>query len=72
VDQENLKIKSFLGTSHKAVLTQIRIAMCVCLVLAYIKINPLFGFTGSTGIAVASTQYIYTVQPDSFALMRSV
>ena len=35
--KQNLKIKSFLGTSRNAVLTQIWIAMCVYLLLSYIK-----------------------------------
>jgi IS4 transposase len=35
--KQNLKIKSFLGTSENAVLTQIWIAMCAYLVLSYIK-----------------------------------
>jgi hypothetical protein len=35
--KQNLKIKTFLGTSRNAVLTQIWIAMCYYLLLAYIK-----------------------------------
>jgi hypothetical protein len=35
--KQNLKIKSFLGTSKNAVLTQVWIAMCYFLLLAYIK-----------------------------------
>ena len=35
--KQNLKIKSFIGTSKNAVLTQIWIAMCVYLILAFIK-----------------------------------
>ena len=35
--KQNLKIKSFLGTSQNAVLTQIWIAMCYYLLLSYIK-----------------------------------
>lgn len=35
--KQNLKIKSFIGTSKNAVLTQIWIAMCVYLMLALIK-----------------------------------
>ncbi|MEW7988422.1 MAG: IS4 family transposase [Candidatus Thiodiazotropha endolucinida] len=35
--KQNLKIKSFLGTSKNAVMTQIWIALCVYLLLAYIK-----------------------------------
>ena len=35
--KQNLKVKSFVGTSKNAVLTQIWIAMCVYLILAFIK-----------------------------------
>jgi hypothetical protein len=35
--KQNLKIKSFLGTSSNAVLTQVWVAMCYVLLLAYIK-----------------------------------
>ena len=35
--KQNLKIKSFIGTSKNAVLTQIWIAMCVYLLLVYLK-----------------------------------
>ena len=35
--KQNLKIKSFLGTTENAVLTQIWVAMCYYLLLAYIK-----------------------------------
>lgn len=35
--KQNLKIKSFVGTSKNAVLTQIWIAMCAYLILCYIK-----------------------------------
>lgn len=35
--KQNLKIKSFLGTSKNAVMTQIWIALCVYLLLAYLK-----------------------------------
>ena len=35
--KQNLKIKSFIGTSKNAVMTQIWIAMCVYLILAFIK-----------------------------------
>ncbi|MDP2815119.1 MAG: IS4 family transposase [Rectinemataceae bacterium] len=35
--KQNLKIKSFLGTSKNAVMTQIWVAMCYYLLLAYIK-----------------------------------
>lgn len=35
--KQNLKIKSFLGVSQNAVMTQIWVAMCVYLILAYLK-----------------------------------
>jgi len=35
--KQNLKIKSFLGTSKNAVLTQVWVAMCYYLLLAYLK-----------------------------------
>lgn len=35
--KQNLKIKTFLGTSENAVLTQIWVAMCYFLMLAYLK-----------------------------------
>ena len=35
--KQNLRIRTFLGTSQNAVLTQIWIAMCVYLMLAYLK-----------------------------------
>ena len=35
--KQNLKIKSFIGTSKNAVMTQIWIALCVYLLLAFIK-----------------------------------
>jgi len=37
--KQNLKIKSFLGTSKNAVMTQIWIAICVYLLLAYLKFS---------------------------------
>ncbi len=35
--KQNLKIKTFLGASHNAVLTQVWVAMCVYLILAFMK-----------------------------------
>ena len=35
--KQNLKIKSFVGTSKNAVMTQIWIAMCIYLLIAFIK-----------------------------------
>ncbi|TNG00080.1 MAG: IS4 family transposase, partial [Gammaproteobacteria bacterium] len=41
--KQNLKIKSFLGTSRNAVLTQIWVAMCMYLLLAYIRFTSKLG-----------------------------
>ena len=35
--KQNLKIKAFMGTTKNAVMTQIWVAMCVYLLLAYLK-----------------------------------
>jgi putative transposase len=35
--KQNLKLKGFLGTSKNAVLTQIWVALCICLLLAFLK-----------------------------------
>jgi hypothetical protein len=40
--KQNLKIKSFLGTSKNAVLTQVWVAMCYYLLLTYIKYQTKF------------------------------
>ena len=37
--KQNLKIKSFMGTSKNAVMTQIWVAMCVYLILAFLKLQ---------------------------------
>jgi hypothetical protein len=43
--KQYLRIKTFLGTSHNAVLTQIWVAMCLYLLLAYIRFmsKPVLG-----------------------------
>ncbi len=48
--KQNLKIKSFLGTSINAVMTQIWVAMCYYLLLAYIKFQTRYRF-GLTNLA---------------------
>jgi IS4 transposase len=35
--KQNLKIKAFLGTSENAVMTQVLVALCLYLLLAYLK-----------------------------------
>ena len=41
--KQNLKIKSFLGTSKNAVMIQIWVAMCYYLLLTYIKYQTKYG-----------------------------
>jgi len=41
--KQNLKIKSFVGTSKNAVMTQIWIALCIYLLLAFIKFQSKIG-----------------------------
>ena len=43
--KQNLKIKSFLGTSKNAVLTQIWVAMCYYLLLTYIKYQTKYRYS---------------------------
>ena len=43
--KQNLKIKSFLGTSKNAVMTQVWVAMIYYLLLAYIKYQSKYGHT---------------------------
>ncbi|MFT6711697.1 MAG: IS4 transposase, partial [Arenicella sp.] len=37
--KQNLKIKSFMATSKNAVMTQIWVAMCVYLILSFLKLQ---------------------------------
>jgi IS4 transposase len=43
--KQNLKIKTYLGTSKNAVLTQIWIAACIYRILSYIKFANQLGFS---------------------------
>lgn len=43
--KQNLKVKTFLGTSRNAVLTQIWIALCVYLLLAFLKFKAKIGLS---------------------------
>jgi len=43
--KQNLKVKTFLGTSENAVLTQLWIALCVYLVLAWLKFMSKIGLS---------------------------
>ncbi len=41
--KQNLKIKAFLGTSENAVMTQVLVALCLYLLLAYLKFQSRIG-----------------------------
>ena len=43
--KQNLKIKSFLGTSHNAVMTQIWVAMCYFLLITYVKYQTRYKYS---------------------------
>jgi Transposase DDE domain/Domain of unknown function (DUF4372) len=43
--KQNLKVKTFLGTSENAVLTQLWIAMCLYLLLAFLKFQSRLGLS---------------------------
>lgn len=43
--KQNLRVKTFLGTSKNAVLTQLWVAMCYYLLLAYIKFQSKYRFS---------------------------
>ena len=46
--KQNLKVKTFLGTSKNAVLTQLWIALCVYLLLSFLKFKSRLGITLTT------------------------
>ena len=43
--KQNLKIKAFIGNSRNAVMTQIWVALCSCLLLAYLKFSARLGWS---------------------------
>lgn len=66
--KQNLKIKSFVGTSKNAVLTQIWIAMCVYLLLSYLKFQS--GLTKSLQQILRLLQLNLFEKRDLMALLR--
>ena len=66
--KQNLKIKSYVGTSKNAVLTQIWIAMCVYLILAFIKLQS--GLTKSMQQILRLLQLNLFEKRDLMALLR--
>lgn len=66
--KQNLKIKSFVGTSKNAVLTQIWIAMCAYLILAFLKLQS--GLTKSMQQIIRLLHTNLFEKRDLMALLR--
>jgi len=66
--KQNLKIKSFVGTSKNAVMTQIWIALCIYLLLAFIKFQS--GLKKSTQQILRLLQLNLFEKRDLMALLR--
>ena len=66
--KQNLKIKSFVGTSKNAVMTQIWIALCVYLILSYLKF--MFGLKKSMQKIIRLLQMNLFEKRDFLALLR--
>ncbi len=66
--KQNLKIKSFVGTSKNAVMTQIWIALCVYLLLAFLKFQA--GLKKSTQQILRLLQLNLFEKRDLMALLR--
>jgi len=66
--KQNLKIKSFVGTSKNAVMTQIWIALCVYLLLAFLKFQS--GLQKSTQQILRILQLNLFEKRDLMALLR--
>jgi IS4 transposase len=66
--KQNLKIKSFVGNSKNAVMTQIWIAMCVYLLIAFLKFQS--GLTKSMQQLLRLLQLDLFNKRDLMALLR--
>jgi DDE family transposase/uncharacterized protein DUF4372 len=66
--KQNLKIKAFLGTSKNAVMTQIWVALCVYLMLAYLKYTS--RLTSSLQQIIRLLQLNLFARRDLMALVR--
>jgi hypothetical protein len=77
--KQNLKIKSFLGTSKNAVMTQIWVAMCYYLLLTYIKYQTKYGYSllylsrviRETLFERKSLIDVLTLRPERLCLVRN-
>ena len=82
--KQNLKIKSFLGTTENAVMTQVMVALCNYLLLAYLKFKSKAAFSLQKIIRLLQTnlfsrrpllglmQPIYTDRPPDIQLQLSL
>jgi len=66
--KQNLKIKRFVGNSKNAVMTQIWVAICTCLLLAYLKFSSKLGI--STQKILRLLQLNLFMRRDLLALLR--
>ena len=66
--KQNLKIKAFLGTSKNAVMTQIWVALCMMLLLAYVKF--ISRLRGSLQQILRLFQLNLFIRRDLMALLR--
>lgn len=66
--KQNLKIKSFVGQSKNAILTQIWIALCAYLLLAYIKFSAKLGWSMQTMLRLLQLNLF--MRRDLMALLR--
>jgi transposase len=70
--KQNLKIKSFLGTTPNAVLTQIWVAMCYYLLLTYIKYQTKFAHSlTNLSLIIKETLMVRTNLIDILSLNRN-
>ncbi len=67
--KQNLKIKAFLGKSKNAVMTQIWVALCMCLLLAYMKFSVKRGWSLQKMLRLLQLNLF--MRRDLMALLRS-
>lgn len=66
--KQNLKIKSFIGNSKNAILTQIWVALCTYLILAYLKFSTKLGWSLQTILRLLQLNLF--MRRDLMALLR--
>ena len=68
--KQSLKIKSFIGTSKNAVMTQIWIAMCVYLVLSFLKFESGLHKSSQQILRILPLNLFENEKRDLMALLR--